>query len=83
MIVEEKHPLYNVYTDDLGQTDVNFVAKETITPKLLNRSLTSIKVRYRQYLRGIRKTVKLNDLKNNNNKEIGSITNATITAESK
>jgi hypothetical protein len=73
----EKIPLYNVYRDSTGLTDVTFVSKEVIPPSLLNRSLTSISVRYRQYLRNIRKNTKLDELKNR------SVNNATITAESK
>lgn len=85
MIADDKEPLYNVYMDKLGQTDVKFVAKETLSPRLLNRSLTSIKVRYRQYLRDVRKNVKLDSMKTieKQDKDIkiisGSVNNATIT----
>lgn len=62
-VKDEKNPLYNVYANKNGMTDVSFVSKEVITPALLNRSLRSISVRYRQYLRDIRKTNKMTTIR--------------------
>ena len=63
---ENKPDLYSVYINNEGMTDVRFTAKEIITPRLLNMSIRSINVRYRQYLRDHRKVIKQDNLRSLN-----------------